>query len=241
MFKIIVKSNYEEVSAEANKYVRELLIKKPNAVLGLATGSSPVGLYKCMITDNKDGITNFEDVVTFNLDEYIGIPQDHSQSYYTFMYENLFSQINIKDENVHLPHANNDTDTVACDKYEELMAKYEVDIQVLGIGSNAHIGFNEPGTKFNSTTHIVELTKRTRLDNQRFFDSLEEVPTHSITMGIASITRAKQIVMVAVGANKAQAVYDMINGTMNESVPASVLQQHQDVIVILDEEASSKL
>jgi len=241
MFKTLVKNDYQELSETANSYIRQLLQEKPAAVIGLATGSSPLGLYGQMITDCENQVTSYQDVVTFNLDEYIGLPKEHPESYISFMYKNLFDHVDIKKENVHLPDAKDADDLAACDEYEELMSKYQVDIQVLGIGSNGHIGFNEPGTDFDSLTHIVELTKRTRLDNQRFFASLDEVPTHAITMGIATILKAKKIVLVANGANKAQAVFDMINGPATQDVPASVLQKHPDVVVILDKDAAGKL
>lgn len=241
MFRIVVKNSYEEVSKEANKYIRNLLVKKPNSVLGLATGSSPIGLYKQMIVDFKAKVTDYSQVVTFNLDEYIGLPNKHPESYISFMQRNLFSHINIQARSVHIPYAHSAEDNKAGLKYEELLSSQQVDIQVLGIGANGHIGFNEPGTPFNSITHITKLAKRTRLDNQRFFNSLEEVPTHAITMGIATIMKSKEIVLIACGSNKAQAVYDMINGPITEDTPASILQQHQNVIVILDEEANSKL
>jgi len=241
MFRIIIKEKYEELGAEANSLMRELLQRKTDAVIGLATGSSPLGLYRAMIEDCQNKLTDYQKVVTFNLDEYIGLPVGHPESYRSFMDRNLFTGLNLKLENIHLPFAKNCDDEVACRAYDELIAHYSIDLQVLGIGSNGHIGFNEPKTSFSTLTHIVELTKRTRLDNQRFFDNLDEVPTHAITMGIATIMQAKKHVLLASSANKAQAIYDMINGPITDEVPASILQNHPDVVVILDKEAAGKL
>ena len=241
MFKIIIKENYEELSRAANELFRRLLTQNPEAVIGLATGSSPLGLYREMAADCKNGLTDYSFCTSFNLDEYIGLAPDHPESYRAFMFRNLFSLINIDPEKINIPQAIGSADLAACAAYEELLREKQIDLQLLGIGSNAHIGFNEPGSSFASRTHIVELAKRTRLDNQRFFASLDEVPTHAITMGIANILDAKTIVLLASGQNKVQAVYDMINGPVTEEVPASILQKHPDVVVILDEEAAAKL
>ena len=237
--KIIVTDNYEQASLEAFKVMKGVVVKKPNAVLGLATGSTPLGLYKNMIEDHKENGTSYKDVVSFNLDEYVGLPRDHKESYYTFMHTNLFSGIDILEENVHLPYGNTKED---CDAYEKAMEDYSVDVQLLGIGGNGHIGFNEPGTPFTETTHIVELQERTRVDNARFFDNdINQVPTHAITMGIATIMKAKKVLLVATGENKADAVYAMIKGEPTVDCPASALQNHPDVVVVLDKGAASKL
>ena len=237
--KIIIVDNYEQASYEAFKVMKEVVVNKPNAVLGLATGSTPLGLYKNMIEDHKENGTSYKDVVSFNLDEYVGLPRDHKESYYTFMHTNLFSGIDIKEENVHLPYGNTKED---CDAYEKAMEDYSVDIQLLGIGGNGHIGFNEPGTPFEQTTHIVELQERTRVDNARFFDNdINQVPTHAITMGIATIMKAKKVLLVATGENKADAVKAMIQGKPTVDCPASALQDHADVVVVLDKAAASKL
>ncbi len=237
--KVIVTNNYDEASLEAFKVMKEVVVNKPNAVLGLATGSTPLGLYKNMIEDHKTNGTSYKDVTTFNLDEYVGIDRNHRESYYTFMNTNLFSGLDVPSENVHLPYGNTKED---CDAYEKAMENYQVDIQLLGIGGNGHIGFNEPGTSFDETTHIVELQERTRKDNARFFDNdINQVPTHAITMGIATIMKAKKVLLVATGENKADAVKAMIEGTPDVSCPASALQNHEDVVVILDKAAASKL
>ena len=236
---VIVLKNYDEVSKKAFEVMKEVVANKKNAVLGLATGSSPIGLYQNMIKDHQENGTSYADITSFNLDEYVGIDRNHGQSYYTFMHENLFKGIDIKEENVHVPYGDTKAD---CDAYEKAMEDYSVDIQVLGIGANGHIGFNEPGTPFSETTHIVTLTEKTRQDNARFFENdINQVPTHAITMGIATIMKAKKILLVATGKNKADAVAAMVNKAPDVNCPASVLQNHPDVVVIVDEAAAAKL
>lgn len=236
--KIIVTDNYEQASLEAFKVMKEVLAKE-DAVLGLATGSTPIGLYQNMIKDHKENGTSYKLVKTFNLDEYVGIDRNHRESYYTFMHKNLFDSIDILEENVHLPFGNTKED---CDAYEKAMEDVSVDVQLLGIGGNGHIGFNEPGTEFTETTHIVELKERTRQDNARFFDNdINQVPTHAITMGIATIMKAKKVLLIATGENKADAVQAMIEKEPSVDCPASALQNHPDVVVILDKAAASKL
>ncbi len=237
--KVIVVENYDEVSAKAFEVMHELVVNKPTAVLGLATGSSPIGLYKNMIKDHKENGTSYAQCQSFNLDEYVGLDRNHEQSYYTFMHENLFNGIDIKEENVHLPYGDTKED---CEAYERSMENVTVDIQVLGIGSNGHIGFNEPGTPFDEETHIVTLKEGTRKDNARFFENdINKVPTHAITMGIATIMKAKKILLVATGENKADAISAMVDGPISTDCPASVLQNHKDVVVIVDKAAASKL
>ncbi|MFI3283978.1 MAG: glucosamine-6-phosphate deaminase [Erysipelotrichaceae bacterium] len=238
--KVIVVNDYQELSERAFEVMKEVLVKE-NPVLGLATGSSPIGLYQEMVKDYQSNHTSYENVVTFNLDEYANLPKEHSESYYSFMHHNLFDHVNIKEENIHIP-AGNGTLEENCAKYEETMKTYTIDLQLLGIGGNGHIGFNEPGTSFDSETHVVELQEKTRKDNARFFDPLgEEVPTHACTMGIASIMRSKKVLLVASGENKADAIAQMVNGEVSEACPATVLQNHPDVVVIVDKAAASKL
>lgn len=237
--KVIVVKDYEEVSKEAFKVMKEVVTNKSDAVLGLATGSSPIGLYENMIKDHKENGTSYAKCQSFNLDEYVGIDRNHSQSYWTFMHENLFHGIDLPEENIHVPYGNTKED---CAAYEKAMENVCVDVQVLGIGGNGHIGFNEPGTPFDEETHIVELTEKTRSDNARFFENdINKVPTHAITMGIATIMKAKKLLLVASGANKADAVAAMVQGPVTPEVPASVLQNHGDVVVIVDEAAAAKL
>lgn len=235
--KIAVCENYDELSNKAFEVIKEQVVEKPDSVLGLATGSSPVGMYKDMIKDHKENGTSYKDVVTYNLDEYVGIDRNDPQSYYTFMNENLFSGIDIDPKNTHVPYGNTKED---CEKYEDSVNG--VDIQVLGIGQNGHIGFNEPGTSFDEPTHIVDLTENTREANARFFDNdIDKVPAQAITQGIGTIMKAKKILLVANGANKADAVKAMIEGPVSVECPASVLQNHPDVVVVIDKEAASKL
>lgn len=237
--KVIKVKNYDEVSAEAFKVMKEVVANKPEAVLGLATGSSPIGLYENMIKDHKENGTSYAKCQSFNLDEYVGIDRNHSQSYWTFMHENLFHGIDLPEDKIHVPYGNTKAD---CEGYEKAMENVSVDIQVLGIGGNGHIGFNEPGTPFTEETHIVDLTEKTRSDNARFFENdINKVPTQAITMGIATIMKAKKILLVASGTNKADAVAAMVNGPVDPACPASVLQNHPDVVVIVDEEAAAKL
>ena len=237
--KVIVVKDYDAVSKEAFAVMKEVVTNKKDAVLGLATGSSPIGLYKNMIQDHKDNGTSYAQCQSFNLDEYVGIDRNHPESYWTFMHENLFKGIDVKEENVHVPYGSTKAD---CEAYEKAMEDYSVDIQVLGIGANGHIGFNEPGTPFTEETHIVTLTEKTRQDNARFFEGdINKVPTHAITMGIATIMKAKKILLVATGENKADAIKAMVEGEPTPECPASVLQNHKDVVVIVDEAAASKL
>lgn len=241
MFTTIVCENYDEVSKEAFKVMKTVL-DKGNPLLGLATGSSPVGLYKEMIRDHKENGTSYKNILTWNLDEYVGIPRTHEQSYWTFMHENLFNFIDIPEENIHVPVGESEDEEAECVKYEESMKGHTVDIQVLGIGSDGHIAFNEPGTPFDSLTHLMDLTEQTRKDNARFFDNdINQVPKRSITMGLASIMRAKKIIVIATGENKAEAVYGMLKGPKTTDCPASILQDHPDVTVLLDKAAASKL
>lgn len=237
--KLIKVKNYEQASMEAFKVMKEVVTTKKDAVLGLATGSSPIGLYKNMIQDHKENKTSYAACQSFNLDEYVDIDRNHPQSYWTFMHENLFDGIDLPKDHIHVPYGNTQAD---CDAYEKAMEHVSVDIQVLGIGGNGHIGFNEPGTPFAQETHIVTLTEKTRQDNARFFENdIHNVPTHAITMGIATIMKAKKIVLIAVGEQKADAIKAMVQGEVNENCPASVLQKHGDVVVIVDETAASKL
>lgn len=239
--KIIVTKNSDELAKEALKVMLNIVKNKPNAVLGLATGSSPIGLYNEMIADHKSNGTSYKDIRTVNLDEYVGLGIENNQSYVYFMNDNLFKSLDINKDNINLPNGKaNDPDS-ECIRYTALLDSMPQDIQLLGIGGNGHIGFNEPGTAFDSTTHIVELEEGTRKDNSRFFATLDDVPTHAITMGIRNIMNAKQILVVANGASKARAVYDMVKGKVSESCPASILQRHCDVVLVIDEAASELL
>ena len=234
---LIVCKNYDECSKVAASIFSEAISKNPNIILGLATGSSPIGTYKNLIKDYEDGKISFKNVKTYNLDEYVGISRDNEQSYYYFMNDNLFNHVDINKENVHVPYAKEGAYNESAKAYTEELKKVSVDIQLLGIGANGHIGFNEPGTSFDQETFIVTLTEKTREDNKRFFNSIDEVPTHAITMGIADIMRAKKIVLIACGANKKEAVKKLLSKEITIDFPASALHNHNDVVVIVDEEA----
>ena len=214
---------------------------KPECVLGLATGSTPVGLYKQLVEWYKKGDLDFSAVKTVNLDEYKGLSQDNDQSYYYFMHDNLFNHVDINEENVHIPTVSNDHLEDDCKIYNDMLNKVTIDLQLLGIGGNGHIGFNEPGTHFDQETFVVKLTDKTRQDNKRFFNSLDEVPTHAITMGISNIMKAKKILMLISGVNKADTVVKLLKDDITTDFPASILHKHPDVTVIIDQDAYSKM
>ena len=231
----------EEASKKAYEYFQTALDDGAKT-FGLATGSTPVGLYKNMIKDHKDTGRSYKNILTFNLDEYVGLPKTHEQSYWTFMHENLFNYLDCPEENIHVPSGEGEDPQKNADEYEEELKKHMVSIQVLGIGSDGHIAFNEPGTPFDSLTHLADLTQQTINDNARFFEGdITKVPTKAVTMGLGSIMRSKKIILIATGANKADAVYGMLKGEKTIDCPASILQDHADVTVIMDEAASSKL
>ena len=233
--------NYEEVSKAAAGVVIREIIRKPDLILGLATGTSPIGLYENLIKAYKDFIISFKEVKTFNLDEYVGLPKEHPQSYYSFMHQYLFDHIDIAEENINIPSNDMSQLGALSEEYNKKMFGNQRDLQILGIGNNAHIGFNEPGSDVGNQTFIVELDEQTRIDNSRFFDNIEEVPTHAITMGIKNIMYSKKILLIASGVSKADAIYQMAFGEITEEVPASILQLHPNVTIIIDEDAASKL
>ncbi len=238
---VIKVKDYQELSKVAADIIADLLKKNPKATLGLATGSSPVGLYQNLIKMYENKEISFKDVKTYNLDEYCELPRSHPESYYSFMHRNLFSHVDIKEENVHIPCSEGSDLQKLCDDYNNQLHNASIDLQLLGIGANGHIGFNEPGTSFEQETFVVKLTDKTRKDNQRFFNSLDEVPTHAMTMGIKNIMQAKKILLVASGKNKQDAVKKLLSGEITESFPASILNKHKDVVVIIDEEAAGLL
>lgn len=239
--KVIVVENYDEMSVKAAEILTDIVKKNPKAVLGLATGSSPIGTYQNMAKDHRENGTSYKDIVTVNLDEYVGLTADHDQSYAYFMYQNLFKNIDVKMENTNLPSGSAKDLQAECDRYNALLEQYQQDVQVLGLGSNGHIGFNEPGTPFGSVTHLVDLTESTIKDNSRLFASIDEVPRQALSMGIKNIMNAKSILVVVSGKNKAKAVYGMVKGEVTPDLPASVLQLHPAVTVICDKDAASLL
>lgn len=240
MIKLIKVKDYEEASDKAFEIMKEHLV--PGAVLGLATGSTPLGLYDRMVRDHKENGTSYKEIKSFNLDEYVGLPVEHPESYYAFMHRNLFDQIDIPEENTHVPCGLGADIEEKAEEYDRMIDRDPVDIQVLGIGSDGHIAFNEPGTPFDSGTHVCDLAESTIKDNCRFFDNdISKVPTQAVTQGIGTIMKAKSIMIIATGKNKAQAVKDMIEGPVDVSCPASILQEHPDVVAIVDEAAASLL
>ena len=238
--KLIVGSKEEVTRKAAQRYV-ELLGRKPEAVLGLATGSTPLGLYAELARLCAAGEVSFAGAKSFNLDEYVGLDGTNDQSYRYFMDKNLFEHIYIKPENTHVPSGFVKSDEEAEQYDAEIAAAGGIDLQLLGIGHNGHIGFNEPLTPFTSLTHIVKLTERTREANRRFFSSMDEVPTHAVTMGIHTVMLAKSIILMAFGEDKAEIIKQTVQGRPEIAVPASLLQLHEDVEVYLDEAAASLL
>lgn len=238
---VIITENYEEMSKIAAELIIGIVKNNPNAILGLATGSSPIGTYQNMIKDHEKNGTSYKAVRTVNLDEYVGLTADHDQSYAYFMRSNLFDHIDIPLQNTNLPSGSAPDVQAECDRYNALLATMQQDVQVLGLGSNGHIGFNEPGTSLSSVTHLVDLTENTIKDNSRLFASIDEVPKQALSMGIKNIMQAKSIVMVVSGKNKAQAVKGMVQGEITTDLPASVLQLHPCVTVICDKDAASLL
>lgn len=240
--RIIITDTYEKMGMEAANIVAGQVYLKPDSVLGLATGSTPLSMYQRLAAVHKSVGLDFSGVTTFNLDEYIGMSPDNPQSYHYFMQENFFRHINIRQENVFIPDGMAEDMVAEGERYERLIAaKGGIDLQVLGIGQNAHIGFNEPDVKFAATTHKVELDEETIQANSRFFASVSEVPRYAISMGIKTIMMAEHVILLANGRNKAEAVYKAVCGDVTPEAPASILQLHRDVAVIVDKEAASLL
>ena len=239
---VLVFDTEEQIGVAAGYYMCGQVLQKTDSVLGLATGSTPLKAYDHMISLYEQGAVDFSKVTTFNLDEYCRLDVKDKNSYHSFMYENLFNHINIPEENINFLNGNADDYETECRNYEERIKKAGgIDIQLLGIGSNGHIAFNEPADSLQRWSHIVALKESTIKDNSRFFDSVEEVPTHAITMGIGSIMQAKRILIIAIGEKKAKAIKQLINGNVTPQCPASVLQFHTDVTLMLDKGAASLL
>ena len=239
--KIIITKNYEELSAKAAEVMLGVVKQTPEAVLGLATGTTPLGLYAKMISDHRENGTDYSQIRTVNLDEYKGLPRTHEQSYAYFMKKNLFEGLGIAPEQTNIEDGTAKDEKSECARYDALLEQLPRDIQLLGLGSNGHIAFNEPGTPFGSGTHVVTLAESTVKDNARLFEDISEVPRKAYTMGIKQIMQAKKVLILASGANKAEAVYKMVKGEITEKVPASVLLLHPDCTLIADEAAAQKL
>ena len=236
--KIIRCKDYADMSRKAANIISAQVILKPNAKLGLATGTTPIGAYQQLIKWYEKDDVDFAEVSTYNLDEYRGLSHDDPQSYHYFMRDNFYDHININLDNTHVPDGSNPNAEEACAEYDALVkAAGYVDLQLLGIGNNGHIGFNEPDEAFSKGTHCVDLTESTIKANSRLFEREEDVPRQAYTMGVQTIMRAKMILVVANGSAKQQAVYDMVYGPVTPRVPASILQLHTNCILVADEEA----
>jgi len=239
---VVISETYEELSRRAARMVADELNTKPNAVLGLATGSSPLGLYQELVRLHREEGLDFSQVTTFNLDEYVGLPAKHPQSYHYFMYENLFKHVNIPKERIHIPSGTTSNYQAFCQWYEDrIMECGGIDVQLLGIGSDGHIAFNEPTSSLASRTRLKTLARQTIDDNARFFDDVEDVPIYAITMGVGTILEARKLVLVANSEKKAEAVAKMVEGPVTSMVTASALQLHPDAYVFVDSPAASQL
>lgn len=238
--RIYEAKDYSDMSRKAANIISAQVIMKPNCVLGLATGSTPIGAYAQLVERYNKGDLDFSEVTTVNLDEYRGLPRDNDQSYYYFMNDNLFGKVNINPERTFLPNGMEPDSEKACRDYDRIIEQTGgVDLQLLGLGHNGHIGFNEPGDAFELRTNCVNLTESTIKANQRFFASIEDVPRQAYTMGIGTIMRAKKILVVVSGEDKAQIIKEAFFGAITPKVPASVLQLHRNVTIVADEAALS--
>lgn len=240
--KVFISANYDEMSEAAARVIIEQLKAKPTSVLGLATGTTPIGLYKNLVSAYKAGTISFAQAQSFNLDEYRGLSGDHNQSYRYFMQQNLFDHVDIQGARTHVPDGSLSDAAAACTAYENAIEEAGgIDLQLLGLGHNGHIGFNEPSDSFPVETHCVTLTESTINANSRLFNSADEVPREAYTMGIGTIMKARKVLMVASGTDKAQIVHDVVSGPVVPQVPASILQLHPDVTIVVDADAGALL
>ena len=240
--RIIRTKDYDDMSRKAASIIASQITLKPDCVLGLATGSTPIGTYKNLVKAYQNGDLDFSQVKSVNLDEYRGLPKENDQSYYYFMHDNLFKHVNIDPANTFLPDGTEADSEKACKEYEEIISKVGgQDLQLLGLGHNGHIGFNEPNVEFDKLTHCVDLTESTIEANKRFFASANDVPKQAYTMGIGTIMKAKKILVVVSGSDKAKIVKEAFFGPVTPQVPASILQFHPDVTIVADEAALSLL
>jgi len=240
--RVLIEEDYDAMSRKAAEFVAEIVRRKPNCVLGLATGSTPIGLYKELSRLNRDEGLDFSGVVTFNLDEYYGLPPDHEQSYRYFMEEQLFQHLNPRPRQTHVPDGLAEDPEAYCEQYEQMIRDAGgIDLQVLGIGGDGHIAFNEPSSSLGSRTRLKTLTEETVQDNSRFFGSMDEVPRFALTMGVGTILEAQQCLILASGVNKAKVVHLALEGPLTAEVTASALQLHRDTIAVFDEDAACEL
>lgn len=237
---IHILDNAEQIGTAVANMIIEQINNKPNSVLGFATGASPIPTYKSLIKSYNDGKVSFKDIKTFNLDEYCDLPKSDKNSYYTFMHENLFNHIDVNEDNVNFLNGNAEDADAECSRYDDLLTANKIDIQLLGVGRNGHIGFNEPANKFTKGSFKVRLTQSTIDANSVYFDE-NPMPHYALTMGTVSIMKSKQIILIATGKSKQDAIYGMVHGDITPSCPASVLQLHPNVHIFLDKEAAERL
>jgi len=239
---VVVVDNYDELSRDGARRVADLVRKKPDCVLGFATGGTPLGMYAELIRLHKEEGLDFSKVVTFNLDEYVGLTPSHERSYHYFMSKNLFGHINVDPRYVHIPDGAAGDVAEQCDWYEARIKQFGgIDLQILGIGANGHIAFNEPGSSLGSRTRIKTLKEKTRRNNARFFSSLEEVPKYAITMGVGTVMEAHGLLLMASGSEKADAVAATVEGPITAQYPATIVQMHRFATILIDREAGAKL
>lgn len=237
---IRILNNAEQVAINCAMLIASQVINKPDSILGLATGSSPILSYEYLIKWHQEGLVDFSSATSFNLDEYLGLEPSHEQSYHYFMQDKLFSKINLKQS--FLPNGNAENLDEECVNYENKIASMGgIDLQLLGLGTNAHIGFNEPDSVFSKSTRVVDLAESTIDANKRFFESADDVPKKAITMGIGTILRSKKILLIAYGKSKAEAIRNMVKGDIDPMVPSSILNVHKNVTILIDKEAASLL
>ncbi|WP_163536320.1 glucosamine-6-phosphate deaminase [Gracilibacillus sp. YIM 98692] len=242
MRKWIVTKDYHEMSQKAAKEVSHKIKEQPNLVLGLSTGGTPVGTYQTFIELHKESDLDFSRVTTFNLDEYVGLSEDHPQSYTYYMWNNLFSEVNIDKNNIHIPSGIFEDENQVLREYDQKLAEAgSIDVMILGIGGNGHIGFNEPNEELKAGTHIASLTEETIQANARFFQDINEVPKQAVAMGVGDILQSKEIILIASGKEKAESIRATFNGKITLQHPSSLLQLHNNVTIIIDEEAASLL
>lgn len=239
--KIIFTEDYDELSEKAFEIMKDVVKINPYAVLGLATGTTPLGVYKRLIADHLKNGTSYKHTRAVNLDEYKGLSAIHPQSYAYFMRKNLFENIDIDLDNTYIENGTAEDESAECKRYDKLLKLLPRDLQLLGLGENGHIAFNEPNTPFDSTTHIVNLTESTIKANSRFFNDISDVPKQAFTMGMKSIMQAKKILILASGEIKAKAVYKTVKGEVNVNCPASILQKHPDCTLVVDKSAGKLL
>lgn len=239
---VIIKSDYNQLSVAAAQQIADVLNRKPNAVLGMATGSTPLGVYKELVRMHREEGLDFSRCTTFNLDEYVGLPVTHDQSFHYFMHENFFKHVNIPEQNIHIPSGTTSNFPAFCEWFEQRIEECGgIDIQILGIGSDGHIAFNEPTSSLSSRTRLKTLAKQTIDDNARFFEKAQDVPIYAITMGVGTILEAEEIILLANGKGKADAIAQAVEGPVSSMITASALQMHPYTKFYIDEDAASNL